>query len=51
MEVMDTTNTNTDPADHDTCESCGSDEGVFEDHLCYDCRADEAEWDANQDWD
>lgn len=35
---------------HDECESCGSDEGV-KGGLCYDCDADEAEYEANQDWD
>jgi len=37
----DTTSDYTEPV----CECCGSDEGVFEDGLCYDCR------DAKEDWD
>lgn len=36
--------------DQDACQSCGSDEHVY-DGLCCDCAADIAEWRANQDWD
>ena len=36
--------------DHDICECCGSDEGV-ENGLCYDCEAENLEYESNQDYD